>query len=205
MRTLFEKYIICWQNRIFRNSLISAILLCLCLVINLNAGRYATEIASSPVNDLFLSNIPVRDVSFLFTYGPTVFWLFIIYLGLSEPRRIPFLLKNIAIFVLVRSVFITLTHLGLYPDAISIDYSSHALSIFTFGGDLFFSGHTGGPFLMALVFSKNKKLFILFVLAAFFFGIIVLLGHLHYSIDVLAAFFITYSVYAISEKTIFKR
>ncbi|HBB03313.1 TPA: hypothetical protein DCZ39_00140 [Patescibacteria group bacterium] len=50
------------------------------------------------------------------------------------------------------------------------------------------------PFLMALIFWKNKLMRYAFILAAMSFGIIVLLGHLHYSIDVLAAFFITYTI-----------
>jgi hypothetical protein len=31
------------------------------------------------------------------------------------------------------------------------------------------------------------------------FGVVVLLGHLHYSIDVLSAFFISYGIYRIAE------
>ena len=44
---------------------------------------------------------------------------------------------------------------------------------------------------------------IFFTAVAIFFGIIVLMGHLHYSIDVLSAFFITYSIYHIA-KFLFK-
>ena len=36
-------------------------------------------------------------------------------------------------------------------------------------------------------------------MSAFFFGVVVLLGHLHYTIDVASAFFITYSIYHIAE------
>jgi hypothetical protein len=52
-----------------------------------------------------------------------------------------------------------------------------------YGSDLFFSGHTGLPFLVA-------RLGIASVLsrADAFFGSIVLLAHQHYTIDVLAAF-----------------
>ena len=75
---------------------------------------------------------------------------------------------------------------------------------FAFGGDLFFSAHTGTPFLMALAFWDNKFLRILFIVTAVFFGVIVLLGHFHYSIDVLAAFFITYTIYHMAE-IIFKK
>ncbi|MEI8091030.1 MAG: phosphatase PAP2-related protein [bacterium] len=68
-----------------------------------------------------------------------------------------------------------------------------------FGADLFFSGHTGLPFLFALIFWNNKWMRYLFVLTAIYFGAIVLLGHLHYSIDVLSAFFITYTIRHINE------
>lgn len=167
-------------------------------IINFYAGTYATEKASSPVLDIILSNIPVFDVSIFFIYGPAVLWTFVAILCLREPKRIPFVLKSIALFVLIRSFFITLTHIGPFPDQTFINLSNDLIGKFTFGGDLFFSAHTGLPFLMALAFWKDFGLRIFFITSAIFFGIIVLLGHLHYSIDVMSAFFITYSIYHIA-------
>jgi hypothetical protein len=66
------------------------------------------------------------------------------------------------------------------------------------GDDLFFSGHTGFPYLMALIFWNTKPLRWLFLAASIFFGGAVLLGHLHYSIDVFSAFFITYGIFNIA-------
>lgn len=68
------------------------------------------------------------------------------------------------------------------------------------GNDLFFSGHTALPFLMALIFWQNVKLRWAFILLSLFFGSAALLGHLHYSIDVFAAFFITYGIFHIALK-----
>ena len=56
---------------------------------------------------------------------------------------------------------------------------------------------------MALVFWKDKPIRIFCIAASIFFAVIVLLGHLHYSIDVASAFFITYTISIIAEK-IFK-
>ena len=70
--------------------------------------------------------------------------------------------------------------------------------------DLFFSGHTGIPFLMALMFWNYKPLRYTFLCFSLFFAVVVLLGHLHYSIDVLAAFFITYAIFDIC-KFFFKK
>jgi membrane-associated phospholipid phosphatase len=113
------------------------------------------------------------------------------------PERIPFTIKASSIFVIIRSVFINLTHIAPFPTSIQIDPLS-LMNKFTFGGDLFFSGHTGLPFLMAIIFWDNKYLRYLFLFTSILFGTITLMGHLHYSIDVLAAFFITYSIYHIS-------
>jgi membrane-associated phospholipid phosphatase len=79
-------------------------------------------------------------------------------------------------------------------------FSDFIVGKFSFGADLFFSGHTGLPFLMALIFWKNKLLRYSFLFLSVFFGLIVLLGHIHYSIDVLSAFFITYTIWHVSEK-----
>lgn len=162
-------------------------------VINYFAGIYTTESASSPVTDIILSNIPVFDVDGIFIYGPFVLWTFVTGLIFAKPQRIPFVLKSIALFVVIRSGFVTLTHIGPFPSSVTFD--SNLLKYFTSANDLFFSGHTGLPFLMALVFQKNRRLLVFFTTTAIFFGIIVLLAHLHYSIDVLAAFFITHTIY----------
>ena len=177
--------------------LIGFFYLCVSLYINFLAGNYATEKASLPVTDIILSNTRAYDVDLIFIYGPLVLFIFVTALILHNPKRIPFTLKSISLFTVIRSVFISLTHLGPFPTE-AITMSSNFISKFTFGGDLFFSGHTGLAFLMALLFWKNKTLRYIFLAYSVFIGVVVLLGHYHYSIDVLAAFFITYSIYHIS-------
>lgn len=183
----------------------SCLLLGLSFVVNFYAGIYATLKASNPVTDIILDNIRVYDVDTIFIYGPVVLWVFVATLCLNQPKRIPFVFKSVALFIFTRSFFITLTHIGPSMEANNlVDYSSRVIKDFTFGGDLFFSAHTGLPFLMALVFAKNTKLLVLFTLTAIFFGIIVLMGHVHYTIDVVAAFFITYTIFNLA-KYFFKK
>lgn len=174
------------------------------LVINIFAGIYATDHASSAVGDIVLSNIPVMNVDNFFVWGPITFWVIISLFYLKEPARIPFWLKSVALFVFIRSIFITLTHIGPFPDHIPIDsfsFNNHFnFFIFSSGADLFFSAHTGLPYLNALVSWNNLRMRVFCILGSIFFGTVVLLGHLHYSIDVMSAFFITYTIYHIAKK-----
>jgi hypothetical protein len=176
---------------------VGLLFLSISLILNFYTGTYAAGKASNYVTDIILDNIPAVDVDGLFVWGPFVLWAFVIYLCAREPQKIPFLLKNIALFTFIRSIFISITHIGPSPDQIPITTGLLMINSFTFGADLFFSGHTGLPFLLGLMFYKNKKLRILFMSSALFFGVVVLLAHLHYSIDVLSAFFITYTIYNI--------
>ena len=163
-------------------------------VINYFAGVFATKSISNPVTDIILDNTRVWDVTFIFIYGVLIFWGFIAVMLAIEPKRIPFILKSLALFAVIRSVFITLTHLAPFPTALVLP-TDNLIDMFSFGGDLFFSAHTGGPFLAALVFWDHKYARYICLAASAVFGTVVLLGHLHYSIDVFAAFFITYSIY----------
>ena len=177
---------------------VSIIFLIFSLIVNFYAGTYATERASSPVTDIVLSNIRVFDVDGIFIFGLISFWIFSLVFCVLRPRKMPFIVKSVALFVFIRSIFVTLTHIGPFPGG-DIMTTSKVIEHLTFGGDLFFSGHTGMPFLMALIFwDNNKYLRYLFLFASLVFGVVVLLGHLHYSIDVLSAFFITYTIFHIA-------
>ena len=199
-----QKYALHFTNKKFLFSLFFSILLLIgSLFLNFYASMYATERASNAVTDIILSNIRVYDVDLIFVFGPLVMWIFVAILCVIEPKRTPFILKNIAIFVIIRSIFISLTHIGPFPIE-AITTGSQFIGKFTFGGDLFFSAHTGLPFLMALIFWQDKYLRWIFTITSILFGIVVLLGHYHYSIDVLSAFFITYTIFQISSY-IFKK
>jgi PAP2 superfamily C-terminal len=190
-----------WTNKKLVVSILWGILfLAISLMANYWAGIFATNHESNPVSDLILDHIPTFDVDGIFIYGIILFFIFVIGLLCLCPRRMPFVLKSFSLFIVVRSFFVILTHLGPAPHETPMDTASFILNTFTFTGDLFFSGHTGLPFLMALVFWDDKVLRWVFLATTVFFAVIVLLGHLHYSIDVFAAFFITYGVTKISER-----
>jgi hypothetical protein len=175
---------------------VSIIFLILTLFIIYYAGTYATESASSPVTDVILSNTRAYDLDGAFVYGSFLFFFVLVFFLLNKPKSIPFVVKSVSLFYIIRSVFISLTHIGPFPSQIIIH--SDILSKITFGGDLFFSGHTGLPFLIALIFWKDKIIRNIFLFFSLSFAIVVLLAHMHYSIDVLSAWFITYSIYHIA-------
>jgi len=189
-----------WLNKDFIfSTIIGLSFLVISLSINYIAATYAALNASNSVRDIILDNLPVINVDFIFNEGAMVFLIFITLLLLSSPKRIPFMLKCIALFVIVRSSFVIMTHLAPFPDQIAIDPNDF-ISVLTSKNDLFFSGHTGLPFLFALAFWENKKLRLFFLIASLIAAVSVLLGHLHYTIDVFAAFFITYGIFHIARK-----
>lgn len=199
-----QRYRIFVADPIFRYSSIVAIFaLSVSVIINYYAGTYATEQASNAVTDIILSNIPVFNVDTIFVYGPFFLIILVTSLLVVQPKYIPFTLHSLTLFILTRALFISLTHIGPFPSQTVLDLGTFS-SKFIFGGDLFFSGHTGIPFLMALVFWKEKWLRYLFILWSIVFGVTALLGHLHYTIDVLSAFFITYTIFHIAE-IVFKK
>lgn len=180
-------------------SLLEAVLLfVLSVFVTHYASKYANVRASNYVEDIILSNTPVFDFEFIFVQGAIMLSLFVVALCLRFRKTAPFLLKSVALFIIIRAVFVSLTHIGPYP--LKLELESGLLNFITSGNDLFFSGHTGLPFLIALIFWDHIYIRSLFLASSIGFGVIVLLSHLHYSIDVFAAFFITYSIYHIAIK-----
>jgi hypothetical protein len=160
------------------------------------AVTYATVHASNPVTDFVLSRVGPYNLRFLFIYG--TFAAFVVTAGLLawRPNRLPFALKAMALFLLIRAVFVSLTHVA--PSPIDPQQPAPFLNSIFYGSDLFFSGHTGLPLLAALAFWHIPPWRMFYLALTAFFGAVVLLGHYHYSIDVLAALFITHGVFQMS-------
>ena len=199
IRNIIDKNKKYWSQKEFIGSIIIGVLfLTASLFINYSAGNFATEKAGNGVADLFLDNVPLVDMGFLLVYGAIVVMFFILIILICEPRYFPFTLKAIAVFVAIRSIFIILTHIGPYYEFAPLP-PNKLMGTISFGGDLFFSGHTGVPFLMALIFWRFKYLRFLFITLSVLAGLSVLLSHIHYSIDVVAAFFITYAIFEMAK------
>ncbi|MFH1346804.1 MAG: phosphatase PAP2-related protein [Spirochaetota bacterium] len=199
IRKIIDKNKIYWSQKEFVSSIVFGTLFLLAsLFINYSAGNFATEKAGNGVSDLFLDNVPLIDMGFLLVYGAIALIFFVLIVLIYEPRYLPFTLKALAMFVIIRSIFIILTHIGPYYEFAPLP-PNKLIGKIAFGGDLFFSGHTGIPFLMALIFWKLARLRFIFIIISIVFGISVLLSHIHYSIDVVAAFFITYAIFEMAK------
>jgi len=163
---------------------------------------YLERSTSVYVGDLFLDNLPVVDLSFIIVEIAMVsIVLMVLFLVYFRPRYLLFSLKALALFIAIRALFISLTHIGIYPGSINLGdgFFDAIYSYLNFQTGFFFSGHTGIPFLMALVFwnkplERNVLLVLSLVLA-----VSVLLAHTHYSIDVLAAPFMAYGIFNIAQ------
>jgi len=113
---------------------------------------------------------------------------------------LPYIFNMFSIYLFIRSFFVIFTHLAVPHDA-TLTYFPSFLQLINYSSDLFFSGHAGLPFLAFLVFREHHKgiAYFMFV-SSIILGVTVLLMHVHYSIDVLSAYFIVYGIYKIGNK-----
>ncbi len=169
---------------------------------NVYAFTYMLRPTTVPVGDIILDNIPAIDLNFIIVEMAFVAIIVGTLFVLRRPRHALFALKALALFVSVRALCTSLTHVGIYPDHMILDLGlfDTIYRYLNFQTGLFFSGHTGLPFLLALVFWREKRARFMFLLVSAVFGTAVLLAHVHYSIDVFAAPFMAYGVFIVSKK-----
>jgi hypothetical protein len=197
-----------WSKHKIRPLCFSLAFFVFSLFIEKIADDYVTRIKGIAVSDILLNWLPTWDIDFIIVQGALIITALALFLFLYKPKYLNFGLKTLSIFILVRSFFITLTHLGASPNQLVFDPNSFGFGLynllFNTSGDFFFSGHTGMPFLLALIFWHEKFWRYLFIAASVICGIGVLLAHIHYSIDVFAAPFITYTIYIFAQKVFHK-
>jgi len=149
--------------------------------------------------DLVLQRIPARNVSvavFFLIWSCCLILIIRIY---RDPMMLLLTLWAYDVVTLVRMTCIGLISLnppvGLIPLADPITnlfYGQHYIT-----HDLFFSGHTTTVFLIFLCLKKKgDRIYALF--ASITLGILLLVQHVHYTIDVLAAPVFTYAVYRLA-------
>lgn len=183
------------QKNFLFNAGLGLALLAVSFFVSYFANSFTLSHASNSVRDIILDNVPVYDVSWLFLDGGIAFLLILVVILVLEPKFIPFTLKTIALFILVRSFFMILTHLAApVHDVIQTDNFLERMLAGS-GDDLFFSGHTGLPFMLGFIFWDQKFFRWFFFACSAIGGVAVLLGHLHYSIDVFSALFISFGIY----------
>ena len=201
-----KKRIKSWGKEIFEHKyliLISLVFLIVAIILEYLSGNYVDRKDAIPVPDFFLSILPTIDLSILFIYGIIIIILVMfLYPLFFKVNKLHNIISQFSLLVIIRSIFICLTHLKLPAEAIVKNFP-WILKNLTFGNDLFFSGHVALPFLGFLLF-EEKSLKYFFLISSIIMAITVLLMHIHYSIDVFAAFFITYGTYKIGEK-LFKK
>ncbi|MDO8530249.1 MAG: phosphatase PAP2-related protein, partial [bacterium] len=149
-----------------------------------------TYITGVHVGDLLLDNLPAVNLDFFIVQGALVSTALVLIFLLLHPSYFPFATKTLALFIFVRSFFISLTHLGVNLHQITLNTNSLGFGIYEFlyfgKNDFFFSGHVGAAFLLALIFWEKKPWRYLFLAIAVIFAVSMLLAKMHYSIDVFA-------------------
>ena len=186
----------------------AVILSILALLIQKYADIYVSHLNGAYVGDLILDHIPTIDLDIFIVQGALFLSFISILVLILKPRYILFTIKSVAMFIIIRSFFISLTHLGVDPHQLVLDSTNIGYKLYNYlfntSGDFFFSGHTGLPFLMYLIFWHEKPWRDFFLGVSIIFGISVLFAHIHYSIDVFAAPFMVYGIFTISRKIFLK-
>lgn len=177
--------------------LLSLLIVAAATFLDYYSGVYVTNAKVAYVPDLILDHIKPVDLRPIFVYGYlTLCFTLFLYPFLLHIRTLHEVVSQFSFLVMLRAVFVMLTHLQSPPDGIRGSFPWIFQEI-SFYNDMFFSGHTAIPFLGFLLFDGKIRYF--FLAGSILMGMTVLLMHLHYSIDVFSAFFITYCCYKIGQ------
>ena len=202
-RKLIDRHENFWNKETAKSFGWAILLFAFAVILEHFADNYVGQIKGVAAGDILLDHIPTFHVDFFIVQGALLLTLFEIGLLLIKPKFAIFAVKALSMFVIVRSISISLTHLGANPNQLVFDPNSFGYGLynilFNAKNDFFFSGHTGVPFLMSLIFWHEKYLRIAFLIISATFATSVLLAHVHYSVDVFASPFITYSIFAMSK------
>ncbi len=184
-----NNWLIAWQQPSFRQKLLFALVILAALLISMPFFFPHIEKRNGVVlHDWLLERLPAQNVSvFIFV----IIWGTVL-LGIVRSMRQPHIFQALlwSYILVTASRLLTITLVPLNPPEGLIPLSDPLVNSF-YGKqfitkDLFYSGHTSSLFLLSFCLEKRSDKLIA-LLAAIGVGILVLVQHVHYTIDVLAA------------------
>ena len=178
---------------------LAGVLTAIALSTDYYCGAYVTVTKGAKVPDLILDQFQAVDLSFLFVYGYMVLLMIMfLYPTFFRVRTLHVVAIQFSVLLMLRSVFMIFTHLETPAGSVAVGFPGVFQHLY-FENDMFFSGHTAMPFLGFYLF-RHSPLRYVFLVGATVMGIVVLAMHLHYSIDVFGAFFMTYCSYRMGRR-----
>jgi len=172
----------------------SLALIAVALYLDYRSGVYVSSTPSVGVPDLILDSFDAIDLNPLFVYGYMVLIVgMFVYPLFFHIRTLHVVVIQFSLLLMLRSLMMIFTHLQTPPGSVPVNFPWFFGHLY-FENDMFFSGHTAVPFLGFYLYRRGPLRYV-FLVGAIVMGIVVLAMHLHYSIDVFAAFFMTYCSY----------
>ena len=191
-----------WKLTAFRKRLF-AVLVIIFIVVSVNPYffNYIQQRNGIVLNDWLLNFIPQHDVSIpIFCILWSVI-LLAVCRAVQNPRFLIVAGWTVLLLFVSRIISITLVPLNLPKGLI---YLHDPVTAMFYGNqlitkDLFYSGHTATMFLIFLCLeNRYDKAYALFATVAI--AILLLVQHVHYTIDIVAAPFFTYILYRLSKR-----
>ena len=179
-----------WQHKGFRYKLFAAVILITFLLVCYPFFfQYIEKRKGILINDPLLNIIPGYDVYILIFILIWSSAFFMLIIAIKKPVILLTFLLSYILLSVVRMLCIFLFPLEAPTGILSLidPLSNHFYGVPFITKDLFFSGHVSTLFLMYLC-QANKFFKYYTLIACLFVGVLVLVQHIHYSIDVLFAF-----------------
>ena len=190
-----------WNSTLTRFQLIAGVIIIIAILTFLPGFFKSIELRDGiTLNDPLLASFTAIKVTwpiFVIMFGMAFLML---VRAINEPKLFIMYVWCLILINFVRIITISMVPLdpprGIIVLTDPITDAFYGESIIT--KDLFFSGHTGTILLMAFCFTDRFDKILAYV-ASVLIGMLVLVQHVHYTLDVLAAPFFVYPIYLLSK------
>jgi membrane-associated phospholipid phosphatase len=199
--TIKQRWREAFADRLFKQKFLSAFILLIGTLIFLPYFfQYIEKRDGTVLNDFILKSLQPKDVSIIIFLIIWAVSILMIVRAVQKPRLFIVLLTSFTLLTISRIISI---YFFVLNAPLGLIVLKDPLSNFFYGTtfitkDLFYSGHTATMFLMFLCLEKKTDKWVA-LLASLLIGILVLVQHVHYTIDVLVAPFFTYIVYTLAK------